>query len=320
MVGNVSSNFFNLVVIGERIEVGVRNRKIMNTMAMVKKAIPSFKKRKGEANIVTSSSTRHNSTTSQGTTSYQPFFPPNTLTVAPQPYAYHHPHQIIKHNTVPHIEPSQVTIHLHFRPYCIKIPKPHNSMFPKEKIVLDYDPNAKCEYHAGAMGHATKKCWGLKHKVQDLINMGWLSFKKNSPNTGNNLLPEHSNSLVNAIMREGDCMGKSVEEFRELLQRLMDAGLVQVGKVGRSEEIATVHEENRGGASVPRPLVIHFIPSMHMPKPLKIRVLAPFPYKNSKVVPWKYDAEIHSKTPTVTNIAGIGGMTRSGCIFAQKNL
>ncbi|RDX79703.1 hypothetical protein CR513_39844, partial [Mucuna pruriens] len=32
-----------------------------------------------------------------------------------------------------------------------------------------YDPNAKCDYHARAVGHSTERCWALKHMVQDLI-------------------------------------------------------------------------------------------------------------------------------------------------------
>ena len=41
-----------------------------------------------------------------------------------------------------------------------------------------YDPNTKCEYHAGAVGHSTKNCFPLKAKVQCLVKGGWLKFKK----------------------------------------------------------------------------------------------------------------------------------------------
>ncbi|RDX71180.1 hypothetical protein CR513_49509, partial [Mucuna pruriens] len=73
MVRNVLSNFSVLVIIGERIEVGVRNLKIAHM---------------GEANAIVSSSLKHNGGTSQGTSNYQPHFPPNTPTIAPQPYTY----------------------------------------------------------------------------------------------------------------------------------------------------------------------------------------------------------------------------------------
>ncbi|RDX90849.1 hypothetical protein CR513_27245, partial [Mucuna pruriens] len=43
----------------------------------------------------------------------------------------------------------------------------------------------------------------------------------------------------------------------------------------------------------------------------------PFPYKNSKVVPSKYDVAVQLETPIVTNIAEMGGgITRSGHVYA----
>ncbi|RDX71962.1 hypothetical protein CR513_48618, partial [Mucuna pruriens] len=45
----------------------------------------------------------------------------------------------------------------------------------------NYDPDAKCEYHGGALGHTTERCRGLKHKVQDLIDEGLLNFQGRWP-------------------------------------------------------------------------------------------------------------------------------------------
>ncbi|RDX99614.1 hypothetical protein CR513_17309, partial [Mucuna pruriens] len=83
------------LVPGERIEVGVRNGKIMHMATrtiMAKKVISSAEKRKGEVNAITSPSARHNSGTSQETSNYQPHLPHNTSAIAPQPYAYHYPY------------------------------------------------------------------------------------------------------------------------------------------------------------------------------------------------------------------------------------
>jgi len=52
-----------------------------------------------------------------------------------------------------------------------------------------FDPNAKCDYHLGAIGHSTENCTSLKFKVQSLINDKCLTFKEDDPNIGNNLLP-----------------------------------------------------------------------------------------------------------------------------------
>ncbi|RDX79745.1 hypothetical protein CR513_39804, partial [Mucuna pruriens] len=53
-------------------------------------------------------------------------------------------------------------------------------------------------------GHRTptKKCWGFKHKVQDLIDGGWLSFEENGPNVNNNPLPAHDGLSINVISHE----------------------------------------------------------------------------------------------------------------------
>ncbi|RDX71674.1 hypothetical protein CR513_48948, partial [Mucuna pruriens] len=59
----------------------------------------------------------------------------------------------------------------------------------------NYDLNAKCYYHVGTIGHTTEKCWGLKHKVQDLMDSGLLSFEEKGPqicspkSSGPNLSP-----------------------------------------------------------------------------------------------------------------------------------
>ncbi|KAL2330665.1 hypothetical protein Fmac_018246 [Flemingia macrophylla] len=54
-------------------------------------------------------------------------------------------------------------------------------------------------------------------------------------------------------------------------------------------------------------------------KPLRITAPSPFPYKSDKVVPWVYDIQA-TTNPDVTNIAGIGGMTRSGRIYTPNTL
>ncbi|RDX69966.1 hypothetical protein CR513_50849, partial [Mucuna pruriens] len=41
-----------------------------------------------------------------------------------------------------------------------------------------YDPNARCDYHGGVVGHATERRWSLKHKVQDLLDGGLLGFQE----------------------------------------------------------------------------------------------------------------------------------------------
>ena len=63
---------------------------------------------------------------------------------------------------------------------------------------------------------------------------------------------------------------------------------------------------------------------------LVIRTPTAFPYKNDKVVPWKYgvsiiqeeqkDESVESSKAAIDNISGIGGMTRSGRLFTPPVL
>ena len=52
-----------------------------------------------------------------------------------------------------------------------KTPQP---LFPRQ-----YNPNVTCAYHGGVLGHSIKHCMTLKHKVQSLIDVGWLKFEEN---------------------------------------------------------------------------------------------------------------------------------------------
>ncbi|RDX62980.1 hypothetical protein CR513_58636, partial [Mucuna pruriens] len=81
-------------------------------------------------------------------------------------------------------------------------------------------------------------------------------------------------------------------EVRKMLQSLMDKGLIQVER--KDDEVVVVHQEGK-------------LPT-------------PFPYKSSKLVPWRYDVEVKTESSSITNIVGIRGITRSGRIYAPESL
>ena len=62
-----------------------------------------------------------------------------------------------------------------------------------------YNLNATCVYHGGSPGHSIKQCVALKHKVQSLIDAGWLTFQEDNPNVKTNPLSNHGGSVVNTI-------------------------------------------------------------------------------------------------------------------------
>ena len=86
---------------------------------------------------------------------------------------------------------------------------------------------------------------------------------------------------------------------------------------------------------VPKPLTVFYRgggqqktkETPHVPTPkLVVKVLVPFRYANDKAVPWNYTSQTVTLTPqavaeqrskkSVNDIAGIGGMTRSGRCYA----
>ena len=51
--------------------------------------------------------------------------------------------------------------------------KPRRSSYPR-----GYDVNATCEYHGGVGGHSVENCKALKDKVQSLIYIDLIKFRK----------------------------------------------------------------------------------------------------------------------------------------------
>lgn len=200
-----------------------------------------------------------------------------------------------------------------------------------------YYPNAKCDYHAGATGHSTDNCLAFKYKIQDLLKAGWINFKENNPNVGDNPLPGHGGSTVNVVeehqelirdvekikmplkiifselykagMIEGGgheedtcCLhpgaNHHIEECTQankILQKLMDMNWVQVGYI--KEKVAAIQSKWEEDMATPKPVVIHFTKSappstLQGATPITIPIPGPFPYKDTKAVPWKYDAKV----------------------------
>ena len=62
-----------------------------------------------------------------------------------------------------------------------------------------YNPDATSAYHGGTPGQSIEQCVALKHKVQSLIDAGWLTFQEDGPNVKTNPLANHGGPAVNAI-------------------------------------------------------------------------------------------------------------------------
>ncbi|KAI5419567.1 hypothetical protein KIW84_043653 [Lathyrus oleraceus] len=66
-----------------------------------------------------------------------------------------------------------------------------------------YDENARCAFHANSEGHTTENYKVFKLRVQELIDKKIPSFV-DFPTVGNNPLPKHGSSDVNAIESPND--------------------------------------------------------------------------------------------------------------------
>jgi len=93
-----------------------------------------------------------------------------------------------------------------------------------------YNPNAARMYHGGTPGHSIKQCVALKHKVQSLIDAGWLTFQKDGSNVKTNLLANHGGPIVNAIeaceLQRPEQIKDVVTSRRFIFEALQKAGII----------------------------------------------------------------------------------------------
>lgn len=142
LISSASSNFSDVVIVGERIENGLRSGKIAQSSpgntSVHKNPSSGFPAKKNEeANPITGQ---------KKSPRYDPI-----------PMSYTNLCRcLISHNL---ISPREM--------------KPVQPPFPK-----GYNPQATCEFHAGAIGHSAENCYLLKHLVQGLIDSRRLTFEE----------------------------------------------------------------------------------------------------------------------------------------------
>ncbi|KAL5184258.1 hypothetical protein HKD37_17G047987 [Glycine soja] len=111
------------------------------------------------------------------------------------------------------------------------------------------------------------------------------------------------------------------------------AGLRSAMRGGEEQHIC-MQSADKEGPKKPKPLVIHFTRDTTPQRPPHPSTMSgvrsiPFPYKNSRAVPWRYAplggrkeeaTHIGSLSAKVTNITGLNDITRSGRMFAPPGL
>ena len=63
-----------------------------------------------------------------------------------------------------------------------------------------YNPDATYACHGKTPGHSIEQCLAFKHKVQSLIEVGWLTFEEDRPNVKTNPLANHGGGAVNVVV------------------------------------------------------------------------------------------------------------------------
>ncbi|KAA0042503.1 uncharacterized protein E5676_scaffold334G00060 [Cucumis melo var. makuwa] len=256
MIGNASTNFSDIIVIGERIEYGIQHGRLAEATTKydgIKKGTIS-KKKEGEVHAIGfPNSWKHKSIFCQR--KYEQNFPSDISNVSHIPYNSYVPAHVVSETPKPinsnsprpfvqsqgsktnsdtwRFDPIPMT-YKELLPQLIQnrqlapIPMiPIQSPYPKW-----YDSNARCEYHAGEARHSNENCLSLRRKVQSLINARCLSFKKSSekPNVNENPRPNHENTKVNVVDRLVEKCKNEVHEImmpmEELFRGLFEAGYV----------------------------------------------------------------------------------------------
>ncbi|KAK9029881.1 hypothetical protein V6N11_031323 [Hibiscus sabdariffa] len=239
-----------------------------------------------------------------------------------------------------------------------------------------YNPNVKCDYHAGLVGHHIDNCTAFKHAVEHLLKMGMLSFETQEKNP----LPNHKNvnaviegndpkvkehlsyvitplkwvweklvenrilkrqEVVTRIRNEAICEfhGKAghviqeCEKFKQLVQEMMNSKELEFFERVPDQEIEDICASDdspvQGGFAGCKPLVIKVSPRSveNVPKTTPrviIKAHVPFPYRDSRQVPWKYNCEVSEPVKTEEteeNVNEVGNFTCSGrCYSTQPNV
>jgi len=219
MVGYMPSSFGDLVFPGERIEVGLRRGKFdyaASTGSNNKRlGMSGGKKKEGETHDLTVVPTWPNFplapynpmyqyppqlyhySTNISSTYYPPPYQPKPSLNRPQnlPAAQPRPNTTANTNqntnqgkNFPERKPVEFTpiliSYVDLLPYFL-----NNAMVAMSPTKISQPPfprgynlNVTCAYHGGAPGHSIDYCMTLKHKVQSLIDAGWLKFQEDNPN------------------------------------------------------------------------------------------------------------------------------------------
>src|ERR1051325_6179301 len=183
LIGNSSAGFTELILTGERIEVGIKSGKIQ-VESSSNAAKRSFGKK--ETNVMYGQKSRAKTDRAQ---SVGAVVISNPTSAQPQRDNARSQHAPQRQFTKINMPLSQALQHM-LKAELITLrdpPQNVNTSSPR------CNPNAKCAYHSNSLGHSTDDCWALKNKIQDMIEAKQIEFDcpAETPNVINAPMPNH---------------------------------------------------------------------------------------------------------------------------------
>ncbi|KAL5179565.1 hypothetical protein HKD37_01G000848 [Glycine soja] len=192
MVGYMPSSFTDLVFASERIEVGFRKGKFdyvdTTSSSNRRPGMSGGNKKEGETHAMTIVPTWPNF----------PLAPLNPMyQYPPQQYQYLANISLSHYTTIPNSNQNSnqgrnfpgkkpvefipiPVLYADLLPYLLDnamvVVSP--SKIPQPSSPRGYNSNVTCAYHRRVPGHSIEHCMTLKHKVQSLIDAGWLRFEE----------------------------------------------------------------------------------------------------------------------------------------------
>lgn len=224
LLGHTTSSFADLVIVGERVEDGIKTGKLIDVQALqslIEQSGASASARRpnprrvetgpkgGEVQNLTSAPPRNNLPQKQAV--YLQLAPIQPLVFTQPPVTPISPPtaQAQAINAPP---PAQAVFRKELRKFD-PLPVPMSQLLPQllaanlltvipprmmtEPLPKWYNPDVRCDYHTGSPRHWTDSCYNLKHRIQDLLDKRLLVFEvkpENKPNITQNPLPAHGNA------------------------------------------------------------------------------------------------------------------------------
>lgn len=190
LIGHTTSSFADLVIVGERVEDGVKSGRLVDIQAL-----QSLLEQSGTSTIPRRVQTKRTETGPKGG---------EVQVITSAPSRNDHPQKqriYVQPSTQQPLILSPGQVQQTNQP-GIQIPQPQAptgegtrpNPSPPKKEQRKFDPDY---YHMGSPGHTTDRCFALRHKIQDLREQHLLRFeleKESKPNVIQNPLPPHGNS------------------------------------------------------------------------------------------------------------------------------